>query len=67
MTEAVEVLIVGSGFSGIGAAKRLLDAGVTSVRLLERGDDVGAASPGVGLDAECIFMHSCIFSSENFV
>ena len=37
----VDVAIVGAGFSGLGVAKRLLDAGVETVRLFERGNDVG--------------------------
>lgn len=39
--EAVDVAIVGAGFSGLGLAKRLLESGVTKVRLLERGSDAG--------------------------
>ena len=41
VTECVDVAIVGAGFSGLGVAKRLLDAGVETVRLFERGNDVG--------------------------
>lgn len=36
-----EVLVVGTGFAGIGAAIELRRAGVDDVVLLERGDDVG--------------------------
>lgn len=38
---ATEVLIIGTGFGGIGMAIRLKQAGIDDVVLLERGDDVG--------------------------
>ena len=39
--EHVPVAIVGSGFSGLGMAIRLRDAGIDDFVILERGDDVG--------------------------
>ncbi len=36
-----DVLIVGTGFAGLGAAIRLRQAGVTDLLLLERADDLG--------------------------
>ncbi|MFT6248778.1 MAG: cation diffusion facilitator CzcD-associated flavoprotein CzcO [Cognaticolwellia sp.] len=36
-----EVVIVGSGFGGLCAAIKLLKAGITSFRIIERGDTVG--------------------------
>jgi cation diffusion facilitator CzcD-associated flavoprotein CzcO len=36
-----DVLIVGTGFAGLGAAMRLRQAGVTDLLLLERADDLG--------------------------
>ena len=36
-----EVVIVGSGFSGIGMAVRLRQAGIENFVVLERGDGVG--------------------------
>ncbi len=38
---AVEVLIIGSGFSGIAMAARLQQAGFHSFLIVEKGDDVG--------------------------
>jgi len=39
--EQVTFLIIGSGFSGLGAAIRLSQAGYTDMVILERADDVG--------------------------
>jgi cation diffusion facilitator CzcD-associated flavoprotein CzcO len=51
----VDVAIVGSGFSGLGAAIRLRHAGHQDFVVLERGDDVGGTwhyntYPGCGCD-----------------
>jgi cation diffusion facilitator CzcD-associated flavoprotein CzcO len=50
-----EVVIVGAGFSGIGAAIKLDDAGVSDYLLVDEGDGVGGAwhwntYPGVAVD-----------------
>ncbi|WP_026911686.1 flavin-containing monooxygenase [Patulibacter minatonensis] len=50
-----EVVVIGAGFSGIGAAKALADAGIHDVSVLEAGDGVGGAwhwntYPGVAVD-----------------
>jgi cation diffusion facilitator CzcD-associated flavoprotein CzcO len=50
-----EVVIVGAGFSGIGASIRLANAGIEDHVLLEEGDDVGGTwywnrYPGVAVD-----------------
>ena len=37
----VPVVIIGSGFGGLGTAVRLKQAGVEEFVVLERGDDVG--------------------------
>jgi cation diffusion facilitator CzcD-associated flavoprotein CzcO len=54
-TEDHEVVIVGSGFAGLGIAVQLREAGVTDLVLLERGDDVGGtwrdnSYPGAACD-----------------
>src|SRR3954466_5036773 len=41
MHEEVDIAIVGSGFSGLGAAIRLKQEGIDDFVVLERGDDVG--------------------------
>lgn len=41
MTSHVDVLVIGSGFSGIGMGIQLKRAGIDSFRILERGPDVG--------------------------
>lgn len=41
MGGSAKVVIVGSGFAGIGLAHRLKQAGIDDVLLLERGEDVG--------------------------
>ena len=38
---SVEVLIVGAGFSGLGMAIKLLEAGITSFLVIEKADDIG--------------------------
>ena len=50
-----EVVVIGAGFSGIGAAIALKDAGMDDVSVLEAGDGVGGAwhwntYPGVAVD-----------------
>src|SRR5580700_6330910 len=50
-----EVVVVGAGFSGIGASIRLSKAGIEDHILIEEGDDVGGTwmwnrYPGVAVD-----------------
>src|SRR5437588_455845 len=50
-----EAVVVGAGFSGIGAAIKLGDAGISNYLVLEEGDGVGGAwhwntYPGIGVD-----------------
>ena len=50
-----EVIVVGAGFSGIGAAIKLDEAGFEDLRILEAGDGVGGAwhwntYPGIAVD-----------------
>lgn len=55
MTDEVEVLIIGGGFSALLTSARLREAGVESIRIVERGGDVGGTwywnrYPGVACD-----------------
>jgi cation diffusion facilitator CzcD-associated flavoprotein CzcO len=56
-TEQVTFLIIGAGFSGLGAAIRLKQAGYTDMLILERGGDVGGTwrdntDPGCRCDVQ---------------
>ncbi len=53
--DSVEVLIIGGGFSALLTSARLREAGVESIRIVERGGDVGGTwywnrYPGVACD-----------------
>ncbi|MFT6754041.1 MAG: cation diffusion facilitator CzcD-associated flavoprotein CzcO [Candidatus Azotimanducaceae bacterium] len=55
--DTVEVLIIGGGFSALLTAARLRESGVESIRIVERGADVGGTwywnrYPGVTCDVE---------------
>jgi cation diffusion facilitator CzcD-associated flavoprotein CzcO len=57
LREEVDVLVVGGGQSGIMTASRLMQNGVTNIRLLERGGDFGGTwywnqYPGAACDSE---------------
>jgi cation diffusion facilitator CzcD-associated flavoprotein CzcO len=61
-----EVLIVGTGFAGLGMAIRLAQAGITRFTLLERADEIGGTwrdnhYPGAACDVES---HLYSFSFE---
>ena len=61
-----DVLIVGTGFAGLGMAIRLAQAGITRFSLLERADDIGGTwrdnhYPGAACDVES---HLYSFSFE---
>lgn len=63
------VAIVGTGFGGVGAAVRLLQAGVTDLVLFERGDDVGGVwrdntYPGAACDVPS-HLYSFSFAPEH--
>lgn len=52
---AHEAVVIGAGFSGIGAAIKLGDAGISDYLVIEEGDGVGGAwhwntYPGIGVD-----------------
>jgi cyclohexanone monooxygenase len=55
--DVVEVAVIGAGFGGLLLGARLREAGVTDLRLVERGSDVGGAwywnrYPGAACDTE---------------
>jgi cation diffusion facilitator CzcD-associated flavoprotein CzcO len=55
--EHVRVAIIGAGFSGVGAAIRLMREGVTDLAILERSDDIGGTwrdntYPGCACDVQ---------------
>jgi cyclohexanone monooxygenase len=57
LTDETEVLIVGGGFGGLLAAARLREAGVTDIRIVEKGGDFGGTwywnrYPGAACDIE---------------
>ena len=57
LTDAVDVAIIGGGFSGMLAAARLKEAGITDIRLMEAGGDFGGTwywnrYPGAQCDIE---------------
>lgn len=57
LTDEVEVVVVGGGFGGQLAAARLKEAGVTDVRVIEKGGDFGGTwywnrYPGAACDIE---------------
>ena len=41
MTESVDVLIIGAGFSGLCMAIQLREAGIDSFLILEKGEQLG--------------------------
>ena len=57
LRDRVEVLVVGGGFGGLLAGARLRQAGVESVRVIEKGGDFGGTwywnrYPGIHCDIE---------------
>ncbi|MCX7062878.1 MAG: NAD(P)/FAD-dependent oxidoreductase [Gammaproteobacteria bacterium] len=64
--EAKQVLIIGSGFAGLGMAIKLREAGIEDFQILERGSDVGGTwrdnhYPGCACDVQS---HLYSFSFE---
>src|SRR5438270_3926031 len=52
-----EIAIIGAGFTGVGMAIRLRQAGITSFEILEKADDVGGTwrdnrYPGCAVDVQ---------------
>jgi cyclohexanone monooxygenase len=57
LTDEVEVVVVGGGFGGMLTAARLKEAGITDVRIIEKGGDFGGTwywnrYPGAACDIE---------------
>jgi cyclohexanone monooxygenase len=57
LTDTVDVVVIGGGFGGLLAGARLRQAGVTDLRLIEKGGDVGGTwywnrYPGAACDVE---------------
>ena len=57
LTEDLDVVIMGAGFGGLLAAARLQEAGITRLRIIEKGGDVGGTwywnrYPGAQCDIE---------------
>jgi cyclohexanone monooxygenase len=57
LTDEIDVALIGGGFGGLLAGARLREAGVESIRIIEKGGDVGGTwyfnrYPGVACDIE---------------
>ncbi|MDW3218297.1 MAG: NAD(P)/FAD-dependent oxidoreductase [Acidimicrobiales bacterium] len=57
LTDEVEVVVIGGGFGGLLAGARLVEAGITDVRIIEKGGDFGGTwywnrYPGAMCDIE---------------
>ncbi|MEM7100212.1 MAG: NAD(P)/FAD-dependent oxidoreductase [Pseudomonadota bacterium] len=65
LTDEVDAIVVGGGFGGLLAAARLKEAGVTKVRVIEKGGDFGGTwywnrYPGAACDTEAyIYLPLC--------
>ena len=51
LTDFVEVAVIGGGFSGMLAAARLKEKGVTDLRIIEAGGDFGGTWYGTAIPA----------------
>lgn len=57
LTDEVDVVVIGGGFTGLVTAARLIEAGVRDVRIIEKGGDVGGVwywnrYPGIRCDVD---------------
>ncbi len=71
ITDTVEVLFIGGGFSALLTAARLRERGVESIRIVERGGDVGGTwywnrYPGVACDVSA-YDYLPLLSEMNYV
>ncbi|MEL6982921.1 MAG: FAD-dependent oxidoreductase, partial [Actinomycetota bacterium] len=64
-TEPYDVVVIGAGLSGICAAIKLQEAGITNIRIFEKASDVGGTwrdnrYPGVACDVPSpLYSYSC--------
>lgn len=56
LTDEIDVVVIGGGFSGLLSVVRLKEAGIQNIRLIEKGGDIGGTwywnrYPGAACDA----------------
>jgi len=71
LIDEVGVLIIGGGFGGLLAAARLQEAGITDIRLIEKGGDFGGTwywnrYPGAQCDVES-YIYLPLLEETNFI
>ena len=71
LTDHVDVVIIGGGFGGLLAGARLRDAGVQSIRIIEKGGDFGGTwywnrYPGAQCDVEA-YIYLPLLEELNYV
>jgi cation diffusion facilitator CzcD-associated flavoprotein CzcO len=71
LTDEVGVLIIGGGFGGLLAAARLQEAGITDIRIIEKGGDFGGTwywnrYPGAQCDVES-YIYLPLLEETNFI
>ncbi|MFZ5834164.1 MAG: flavin-containing monooxygenase [Pseudomonadota bacterium] len=71
LTDEVEVLVIGGGFGGLLAGARLREAGVKSIRVIEKGGDFGGTwywnrYPGAQCDIEA-YIYLPLLEELNYI
>jgi len=71
LNDEVEVIVIGGGFGGLLAGARLREAGVKSIRIIEKGGDFGGTwywnrYPGAACDIES-YIYLPLLEEMNFV
>ena len=71
LTDEVDVVVIGGGFGGLMAAARLKQAGVTDIRIIEKGGDFGGTwywnrYPGAQCDIES-YIYLPLLEETNYV
>ncbi len=71
LTDAVDVVIIGGGFGGLISGARLKEAGIKSVRIIEKGSDFGGTwywnrYPGASCDIES-YVYFPLLENTGFV